>query len=506
MDENISPSQNEPVEARGLTRRELLQGALGVAALGVPLAVLEANMTQRADAASTVNNSSASNVSSFLPPARFFPTRRPSHFISVAVEETIRDVKRQIADPELAWLFENCYPNTLDTTVQPREVGGKPDTFVITGDIDAMWLRDSSAQVWPYLPLMRRDARLQRLLQGVLNRQVKCIQLDPYANAFLDPFPSDGGPPAAPQIHERKWEVDSLCYPVRLAYGYWKQGGDTTVFDAEWENAMDIIVRTFREQQRKTGDGPYRWNDMDNSSPANNVPSRPGDFGSPIKPVGMICSRFRPSDDETTYQFLIPSNLFAVVSLRQMAQMLAEIRHQPQKAQQARALAAEVERAINLYAQQKSATQGRVYAYEVDGLGHFSLADDANVPSLLSLPYLGVCAVGDPLYQATRRMVWSHENPWFYEGKYRGTGGPHVGPDMIWPLSVIMYGLTSTSPIEVAECLRTLKETHAGTGFMHESFHKDDPKRYTRSWFAWANTLFGEFVIQTAGRFPQVLA
>src|SRR3974377_1597009 len=170
------------------------------------------------------------------------PRRRPAvqkrNFTSEAVETKISEVKRSISDPELAWLFENCFPNTLDTTVRTGRRNSKPDTFVITGDIDAMWPRHSTAQVWPYLPLAKEDRKLKTLLAGVINRQTRCVLIDPYANAFNDG--PTGGPWAKdltrmrPELHERKWEIDSLCYPVRLAHGYWKTTGDTSPFDADW--------------------------------------------------------------------------------------------------------------------------------------------------------------------------------------------------------------------------------------------------------------------------------
>ncbi len=479
-----------------LSRRTLLQSAAAFSLAGLTTGSLEKVLAQSA----TVTNS---NLETFVFKRPALADRR---FTSSAVEETIRNAKRRIGDKEVAWLFENCYPNTLDTTVTFTD-GAQPDTFVITGDIDAMWLRDSSAQVWPYLPLVKRDPKLARMIQGVIRRQVKCILLDPYANAFLadenghSEWSRDYTEMKA-GVHERKWEVDSLCYPLRLAYGYWQQSGDSSPFDAEWEAGMDAILRTFREQQRKNGNGPYAFK-RGGPRPAEGAPEL---YGSPVKPIGLICSRFRPSDDETTYQFLIPSNFFAVTSLRQMAILLNKVRHNPQKAAQATALANEVERALKQYAKQKHPTRGTIYAYEIDGLGHVSLMDDSNVPDLLSLPYLGALSVKDRTYQNTRRFVWSKDNPWFFEGKYSGVGGPHVGKDMIWPMSLIMYGLTSTSVSEVTSSLKTLKATHANTGFMHESFNKNNPNRYTRSWFAWANTLFGEFVLQTLNRAPQVLA
>jgi meiotically up-regulated gene 157 (Mug157) protein len=440
-----------------------------------------------------------------------FPSKRPPaserRFTSDAIEATIRATEAKIADKELAWLFANCYPNTLDTTVFFREEGGKPDTYVITGDIDAMWLRDSTAQVWPYLPLAKQDPKLQRMLAGVVRRQSRCILLDPYANAFFDD-PSRESEWATdhtlmkPGVHERKWEIDSLCYAVRLAHGYWKTTSDTSPFDAEWEQAMDLVVQTFREQQRKDGPGPYSFL-RGGPKPKEGAPET---FGTPVKPIGLICSRFRPSDDETDYQFLIPSNYFAVASLRQMAKMLAEIRKEPKKAEKAEALAKEVETALQEHARHIHPKHGVVIPYEIDGLGHVaSVVEDPNVPNLTSLPYLDACKVSDPRYQATRKYVWSPDNPWFFEGAVKGLGSPHTGKDMIWPIGLVMFGLTSTSEAEVSYVLRALKATHADTGFMHESFHKDDPTNFSRPWFAWANTLFGEFVLHTLEKHPGLL-
>ena len=429
-------------------------------------------------------------------------------FKSVAVERTIERVKSSIGNQELAWMFENCFPNTLDTTVDFEMVNGRPDTYVITGDIDAMWLRDSTAQVWPYLPLMKEDAPLQQLIAGVINRQTRCILKDPYANAFYkdenktSEWKSDRTD-MKPGVHERKWEIDSLCYPIRLAYHYWKDTGDTAPFDAQWREAIALIVQTFREQQRKTGKGPYRFQrrtEVQTDTVAG------GGYGNPGKPVGLIFSMFRPSDDATVFPFLIPSNFFALVSLRQAAEMLDQIHHDKDAANRCRALADEVDQALRQYAVVDHAKLGKVYAYEVNAFGDYYCIDDGNVPSLLSLPYLGAVKTSDKIYQHTRRLVLSDANPYFCQGKVAdGPGGPHVGMDMIWPLGLIVQGLTSTDEREIRHCLTTLQKTHAGTGFMHEAFHKDDPKHFTRSWFAWANTIFGELVLKTYQQHPRLL-
>jgi meiotically up-regulated gene 157 (Mug157) protein len=430
-------------------------------------------------------------------------------FRSAAVERTIKRVQSSIGNKELAWMFGNCFPNTLDTTVDFEVVNGRPDTYVITGDIDAMWLRDSSAQVWPYLPLMQEDAQLQQLIAGVINRQTRCILKDPYANAFykdenkVSEWKSDFTD-MKPGVHERKWEVDSLCYTIRLAYGYWKTSNDIAPFDEAWRAAISKIVQTFREQQRKDGKGPYHF--MRRTETQTDTVAGRG-YGNPGKPVGLICSIFRPSDDATVFPYLVPANFFAVVSLRQAAEMLEQIHHDTVLAGQCRALADEVEQALNTYAVVHHAKLGQVYAYEVDAYGNYYCIDDGNVPSLLSLPYLGAVKSGDKIYQNTRRLVLSDANPYYCQGKAaNGPGGPHVGMDMIWPLGLIVQGLTSTNDLETKQCLTTLQQTHAGKGFMHEAFHKDDPNKFTRSWFAWANTIFGELVLKTFNQNPDLLS
>jgi len=440
-----------------------------------------------------------------------YETRRPPvsdrKFVSEAVESLIRDIKTAIKDPEMGWLFENCFPNTLDTTVHYKLIDGKPDTFVITGDIYAMWLRDSSAQVWPYIPLAAKDESLKKLLAGVINRQNVCICIDPYANAFNDgpadsPWKSDLTD-MKPELHERKWEVDSLCYPIRLAYKYWQVTGDDSVFDAHWEKAMGLVIQTFREQQRKNNRGPYKFQRVTGWQ-TDTVAA--GGYGNPIRPVGMICSIFRPSDDATIYPFLIPSNLFAVTSLRQLSEIFLKTRNLPGMAKECETLADEVEKAIREYAVADHLHFGKMFAFEVDGYGNRLYMDDANVPSLLSIPYLTGLDSDDPIYRNTRKFLISGNNPYYFKGKAaEGQGGPHSGTDMIWPLGITMRALTAKDPEEIAYCLKTLKATHAGTGFMHESFHKDDASKFTRAWFAWANTLFGELIIKVYTERPELL-
>ena len=451
-------------------------------------------------------------ASTGLGAAEPFTSRRPPiekrKFTSDAVEAKIREIRQSIADPEMAWLFENCFPNTLDTTVRVGQIDGKPDTFVVTGDIDAMWLRDSTAQVWPYLPLAKNDARLKALIEGVVRRQTRSILIDPYANAFN--FGPTGSPWAKdrtamkPELHERKWEIDSLCYPVRLAHGYWKQTGDGSCFDANWRQAAALIVRTFREQQRLHDRGPYTFQRV-TAVPSDSLPGN--GYGNPTRPCGMIHSAFRSSDDACIFPFLICSNLFAVTALDQLREIHSDELHDEAAARECAGLAAEVREGLAKYATANRAKYGEIYAYEADGFGNQLFQDDANVPSLLALPYLGCVKTDDPLYLRTRKFVLSDDNPYYFRGKAaEGPGGPHSGLNMIWPLGITTRALTSRDENEIAQCLATLKRTHAGTGFMHESFSKDDAAKFTRSWFAWANTLFGELILHVHERYPRLLA
>lgn len=420
-------------------------------------------------------------------------------FRSQAVENEIIRVQKLLRNSKLAWMFTNCFPNTLDTTVHFRKgKDGKPDTFVYTGDIHAMWLRDSGAQVWPYVQLANSDPELKTMLAGVINRQFKCINIDPYANAFND-GPKGGEwmsdlTDMKPELHERKWEIDSLCYPLRLAYQYWKTTGDASIFDEEWIQAITNILRTFKEQQRKDGVGPYKF--QRKTERALDTVTNDG-LGNPVKPVGLIVSTFRPSDDATTLLYLVPSNFFAVSSLRKAAEILTTVNKKTALANECKALANEVETALKKYAVYNHPKYGKIYAFEVDGFGNHMLMDDANVPSLLAMPYLGDVSIDDPIYQNPRRFVWSLDNPYFFKGKAgEGIGGPHIGYDMVWPMSIMMKAFTSKDDAEIKSCIEMLMNTDAGTGFMHESFHKDNPEKFTRAWFAWQNTLFGELILK----------
>lgn len=446
---------------------------------------------------------------------RFQPRRPPPgqrRFVSAAVEDELQRVKARIGDPELAWLFENCFPNTLDTTVSLGRFEGKPDAFVITGDIDAMWLRDSSAQMNPYVHLTPHDAKLRELFRGLIGRQARSILLDPYANAFMrDPasrtnlsWALQDETDMRPGVAERKWEIDSLCYPMRLASSYWDHTKDPAPFDTEWAEAVRLSLATFREQQRLHGRGPYSFK-RKTDAPTDTLIL--DGYGAPSRPVGLIHSGFRPSDDACVYPFLIPANLFAISALRKIAVVLREARGDTRLAEACLALAREVETAVKLHGWMRDEAGQRIWAYEVDGFGNALFMDDANVPNLSGLAYLGAVGRYDPMFRRTAARAWSRRNPYFFSGKAAsGIGGPHVGLGMIWPMSLIMHALNSDDAVTIRRCLTQLKASHAGTGFMHEAFHQDDPRRFTRAWFAWANGLFGELILDLAGRQPGTLA
>lgn len=373
-----------------VTRRDFIKkSGLAIAAAAMSGSPLKAMMG---------NNGQGSGASAA---ADGYVCQRPKpeerHFTSKAVEEVIAGTKKKLKDPKLAWMFENCFPNTLDTTVNFKMIDGKPDTFVITGDIDAMWLRDSGAQVWPYVALCKKDEQLRLLIAGVINRQTKLIQIDRYANGFTHGAESSEWATdlteMKPYVHERKWEIDSLCYPIRLAYQYWKVTGDTSVFDQEWKKSMALVLQTFKEQQRKDGHGPYKF--QRKTERQLDTLNNDG-WGNPVNPVGLIVSSFRPSDDATTFGFLIPSNMFAVASLKQLAEISNKVSGDSTFASQCMALADEVQAAIHKYAIVNHPKYGKVYPFEIDGFGNNYFMDDANVPSLLAMPYLKTISAKDP--------------------------------------------------------------------------------------------------------------
>ena len=416
-----------------------------------------------------------------------------------SMQRLIAKVSRALPHrPKLARMFARCFPNTLQTTITRLADG---TTFVITGDIPAMWLRDSAAQVRPYLALAPADAQIADLLEGVVRRQLRYILHDPYANAFNEGPNSHGHQrdltQMSPLVWERKYEVDSLCYPLQLAYLLWRATGRTSHFDQTFRDAAKSIVEVWRREQRHHHGSPYRF-ERPNTIPIDTLSH--GGQGSPVAVTGMTWSGFRPSDDACTYGYLVPSNMFAVVVLGYLAEIATQVVGDAALAAEAQQLRDTIEVGIQTYAKVEHPRHGTIYAYEADGRGNYNLMDDANVPSLLSLPYLGYCAKDDPVYLNTRAFILSPDNPYFYRGAVaEGVGSPHTPAGYIWHIALSMQGLTAADPAERERIVDLLERTDAGTDLMHEGFSADDPGQFTRPWFAWANSLFSELVLEYCG-------
>jgi uncharacterized protein len=366
------------------------------------------------------------------------------------------------------------YAQCLLSTVR-NDVSFAPDgtTYVITCDIGAMWLRDASAQVRPYL-YFANDLTVKSLVRGVIAREAKNILADPYANAFNRDY----------QVAEEKFELDSLIYPINLAWVYWKQTDDGTVFTPEVRAAYEKAL-ALMELERDHSHSQYRHHQLPNDG-----------VGNPVRYTGMIWTGFRPSDDPAKYNYIIPDEMFAVVGLTELAEIEGDVWQDPAKQQEVLALRDEVNQGIIDYGIVYSPKYGYMYAYEVDGLGHANLMDDANIPSLLSIPYLGYAPAADPIYQDTRKFVLSPDDPYYYSGKIaQGVGSPHSPPGYVWPLALVMQGLTSTDPAEVGTVLTELRSSDLGDHLLHESFDVDDPTRYTRTNFGWPCSLYSELVL-----------
>lgn len=391
----------------------------------------------------------------------------------------------------LAGLARQCFLNTIETTVTELDDGS---IFVITGDIPAMWLRDSSAQVRPYIKFAKEDPQLQSILEGVIAKQAEFVCMDPYANAF-NATSSGAGHKDDTQLNdhvwERKYEVDSLCAPLYLAYEYWKTTGIDQIFTEPFREMIDCILKVFRTEQDHTKSEYYfrRYN-----CPVTDTLPCEGK-GNPVKVTGMTWSGFRPSDDCCTYGYLIPANMMAVKALEYAAEMCREAYNDAQTANDCAALAEEINNGIKRYGMVEHPKYGKIYAFETDGLGNYNLMDDANSPGLLAMPYLKYCDKEDVYYRNTRRFVLSTDNPYYKIGTVaRGVGSPHTPEGYIWHIGIVMQALTSTDRGEIMNCLQMLSQTHAGTYYMHESFDPNNPDEFTRPWFAWANTLFAELL------------
>lgn len=410
-----------------------------------------------------------------------------------AVEEIAKKEGAYWEDEHIRRTFENCYVSTAKTTTKFLENG---EAYVFTGDIAAMWLRDSSAQVVHYLPFLKEYPILKDMVKGLIARQAKYIHIDPYANAFNEEANGNCWEKDITEYNpwnwERKYEIDSLCYPVWLMEQYVKNTGDHDIFTPEVKTAFrDILDLWKREQHHETS----AYSFIRVNCPPSDTLSCEGK-GEPVGYTGMTWSGFRPSDDACRYGYLIPSNMFAAVVLGYMEKFLKEQYQDEAMAKEAADLKAQIEKGIQKYGIVENETFGKMYAYETDGLGNYNLMDDANVPSLLSLPWLAYCSKDDPIYKNTRAFVLSKKNPYYYEGNCaKGIGSPHTPDQYIWHIALTMQGLTSDSQEERENLWNTLLSTDAGCEVMHEGFHCEKPEAFTREWFAWANSLFALFAL-----------
>ncbi|MFX3649698.1 MAG: glycoside hydrolase family 125 protein [Paenibacillus sp.] len=424
---------------------------------------------------------------------------RDDQEISPSIYDMIDRVNQRMPDfPELNQMFKNCFTNTMATTIQRKEDG---TTFVITGDIPAMWLRDSAAQVRPYLVLASEDEDIADMITGLVERQLNYILLDPYANAFNETESGKGHQEDLTQMNdwiwERKYEIDSLAYPIQLSYLLWKNTGRTTQFNDTFRKAAQIIMQLWQVEQHHETKSPYTFQRLD--APETDTLSREG-RGTETAYTGMTWSGFRPSDDRCEYGYLIPSNMFAVVALRYLQEIAEAVLKDESLAATAQQLEQQINKGIQDYGTVEHPEYGTIYAYETDGKGNHNLMDDANVPSLLSLPYLGYVEENDEVYQNTRRFILSSHNPYFYEGTAAaGIGSPHTPEGYIWHIALSMQGLTTEDRHEKLRLLQLIQKTDADTGLTHEGFSANNPHEYTRPWFSWSNMLFSELMMDYCG-------
>lgn len=414
------------------------------------------------------------------------------------VKDLVDKVKQsnKVSD-KLKLMFETAINNTFTTTVKLTD---RDDAFVITGDIEAMWLRDSAGQIRPLFYLDTEDSN--ELIKKVLKRQWFSITKDSYANAFNETANGKEWNKYDITDHndwvwERKYELDSLAYIMQIAHLYYEKTKDDSFYDKEFINTLEEIVDQIKLEQNHEN-STYYFERPEAWAPSDTL--RGGKNGTPVGYTGMSWSGFRPSDDSCIYQYFIPSNAFTVVSLRRLSSVLEQLNKDKELISKMRKLAYEIQDGIDKFGKMQNEKFGEILAYEVDGLGNQLFMDDANVPSLLSLAYLEYFDKENPLYLRTRRAVLSEENPLYFEGKFaKGIGSDHTPKDYIWHIALSMQAMTATDEKEIERILKYFETTDAGTNLLHEGFHKDNPNEFTREWFSWSNSLFCEMILRYIG-------
>lgn len=489
------------------------------------------------------------------------PFQRPPEncrtFTSELVEKFIRQFTSRFRDRDLARLFENSFPNTLDTTILWHVSGSSnrklrnhkeksalfrnefPETFVVTGDIHAEWLRDSAWQLSVYQPFIKYDGKLAELIRGAINTQAQLVINNPFCNAFHPPSycPVKRGKssidnvdpkPNWSQVFECKYEVDSLASFLTLSHQYYENAPQELKFSfvtPDWISAVEklMIVVSVESDSTFDEDGfvntfPYVF--RRNTNVASETLPLAG-TGNPVNSgIGLVRSAFRPSDDSTIFQYFIPGNAHLSVELETLAEYLRDYLKQttssPSELERVKELisaaavtSSRIRDGIMDHAIVKHPKFGKVFAYEIDGFGSSLLMDDANIPSLLSLPDLGFLDVDDEIYQNTRRMITCKEgNPYYIKGThFEGIGGPHIGIHNAWPMSLLVAIRTSENDKEIERLLDMVLQSTGGLGLIHESVQafKEGGSTYTRPWFAWANSEFAKTILQLAQTKPYLI-
>ena len=383
---------------------------------------------------------------------------------------SVRAGEQSSLGAKLETIYLTAYDEALNRHATLKRDG---TTYVSSGDIDAEWLRDAAAVMAPYIGLAANDERVKAVLRGVVARMARCILVDAYANAFLADY----------RVAEHKFEVDSLIYPIWFAARYWRATGDRSIFTPGVQRAFKRILVVLRDEQRHAARSRYRH------------PELAGGTGTQVKYTGMIWTGFRPSDDPARYQYNIPVNMFAAVALRELSAIEKTVYRNKRASENAWGLSVEIQRGVEQHGTVNLKGFGKMYAYEVDGRGHTILMDDANPPSLLSIPYFGYVSNNDSIYRATRAFVLSKRNPYFYVGKFAsGIGSSHTPRGYVWPLALLMQAFTTYDDREFNRLMTYIVASDVGDHRLHESFNPNRPEAFTRRDFAWPNALYAQLI------------